>query len=269
MAKVRKSYPGIPILLISGEPISDEQNDIVKSADGFLSKPFSVDDLNEYICAGIDLRNAVKELTVFLKDPKKIRDAMKASGSHFDKFIDKSDVLSRLDAFITSREPNNIIRQLEGGFYINRHNTSYNSLYIMTTISSRNLYLKNKLKNCLTYLENNKPSNDMLFLLAVSAEFDMKLAKIINRVKFIEDFKKKGLNKLLYNKFFYRNAFRKSIVLESDLELFGSMENKRSTAGLCLSYNLMKFSSNLFDCYKFELVGTHHKSESRPPTISM
>jgi len=89
----------------------------------------------------------------------------------------------------------------------------------------------------------------------------MKLAKIINRVKFIEDFKKKGLNKLLYNKFFYRNAFRKSIVLESDLELFGSMENKRSTAGLCLSYNLMKFSSNLFDCYKFELVGTHHKSE--------
>ena len=104
MAKVRKSYPGIPILLISGEPISDEQNDVVKSADGFLAKPFSVDDLNEYICAGIDLRNAMKELTVFLKDPKKIRDAMKASGSHFDKFIDKKSTSAARDVHVRIQE---------------------------------------------------------------------------------------------------------------------------------------------------------------------
>jgi len=92
MRKIRKQYPGVPILLISGEPMSDEQAEIVKTADGFLAKPFSVDELNEYICSGIDLRNSMKELIACMKNPKKIRDAMSAKASNLSKFVEKSSV---------------------------------------------------------------------------------------------------------------------------------------------------------------------------------
>jgi DNA-binding NtrC family response regulator len=88
MRKIRKQNPSIPILLISGEPMSDEQAEVVKTADGFLAKPFGIDELNDYICRGIDLRNSMKELISCLKNPKKIRDAM----TNLVKFVDKSSI---------------------------------------------------------------------------------------------------------------------------------------------------------------------------------
>jgi CheY-like chemotaxis protein len=87
MTKIRKHHPDIPILLISGEPMSDEQQAVARIADGFLAKPFSVDELNDYICGGIDLRNAMKELVPALKEPKKIREAMAAKPAALEKFI--------------------------------------------------------------------------------------------------------------------------------------------------------------------------------------
>ena len=90
MQKIRKQYPSVPILLISGEPMSDDQAEIVKTADGFLAKPFGIDELNNYICSGIDLRNSMKELIACMKNPKKIREAMNAQGSTLGKFVDKA-----------------------------------------------------------------------------------------------------------------------------------------------------------------------------------
>ncbi|MEI6833157.1 MAG: response regulator [bacterium] len=90
MLKIRKQYPSIPILLISGEPMSDDQAEIVKTADGFLAKPFGIDELNNYICSGIDLRNSMKELIACMKNPKKIREAINAKGSNLGKFVDKT-----------------------------------------------------------------------------------------------------------------------------------------------------------------------------------
>lgn len=92
MRKIRKQNPSIPILLISGEPMSDEQADIVKTADGFLAKPFGIDELNDYICRGIDLRNSMKELIACLKNPKKIRDAMTAKPADLIRFVEKSSI---------------------------------------------------------------------------------------------------------------------------------------------------------------------------------
>lgn len=89
----------------------------------------------------------------------------------------------------------------------------------------------------------------------------MKLTKIINKSKLLEDLRKKNLNKFLYNKFFYRKSFRKNIVLESDLELFGSIEKAKSIVGSCQSYHLTQFSSHLFEQYKFELINLKQKPE--------
>ncbi|MCX6118145.1 MAG: response regulator, partial [Proteobacteria bacterium] len=87
MSKIRRLHPDIPILLISGEPISEEQEVNLKNADGFLPKPFSVDQLNDFIHFGADLRQVLKELSTFLKDPKKVREAFTAKDQGFAKFV--------------------------------------------------------------------------------------------------------------------------------------------------------------------------------------
>jgi DNA-binding NtrC family response regulator len=98
MTKIRKHHPDIPVLLISGEPMSDAQQEIVNSADGFLAKPFTVDELNDYMGRGIDLRNAMKELIPHLKDTKKIRDAIKAKPADLEKLVKKGTTLPAKEA---------------------------------------------------------------------------------------------------------------------------------------------------------------------------
>lgn len=104
MQKIRKQYPSVPILLISGEPMSDEQSEIVKTADGFLAKPFGIDELNNYICSGIDLRNSMKELILVLKNPKKIREAMNSKETNLARFVEKSAFEAAKNAHAKIRE---------------------------------------------------------------------------------------------------------------------------------------------------------------------
>jgi DNA-binding NtrC family response regulator len=107
MTKVRKAHPDIPVLLISGEPMSDEQKKMIALADGFLAKPFTVDELNQYILGGIDLRNEMKKLLPHLKDPKKIRETFDAKPDAISKLVkkgDKADVDSCLAAIKSLRK---------------------------------------------------------------------------------------------------------------------------------------------------------------------
>lgn len=92
MTKIRKNHADIPILLISGEPMDSAQQEIFDSADGFLAKPFTIEELNDYMCRGIDLRNAMKEMLPLLKDKKKIRQAMKAKPAELEKLILKGSI---------------------------------------------------------------------------------------------------------------------------------------------------------------------------------
>lgn len=92
MKKIRKLHPEIPILLISGEPITEEMAETVGSSDGFLAKPFSVDDLNSYLNRGVDLHLAMKELATLLNDPSKIRTAMACTDESIRKHVEKDSV---------------------------------------------------------------------------------------------------------------------------------------------------------------------------------
>ncbi len=92
MEKIRKAHPDIPILLISGEPMNEEQQKQLEDADGFLAKPFSVDQLNNFIHLGADLRQFYKDITPCLKDAKKIRDVLTAGDSAFDKLMKKEEL---------------------------------------------------------------------------------------------------------------------------------------------------------------------------------
>jgi DNA-binding NtrC family response regulator len=74
MKKVRLHDPAIPVFLVSGALLTDEQmGTIDDKADGFLKKPFSIDDLHDFISNGLKVRDIYKELFTLLPDNKKFR----------------------------------------------------------------------------------------------------------------------------------------------------------------------------------------------------
>lgn len=73
MRKVRRHDPSIPFLLLSGALLSENQQDASDQADGYLRKPFSVDELHAFIEHGISLRDKYKRLSELLTNPKDIR----------------------------------------------------------------------------------------------------------------------------------------------------------------------------------------------------
>jgi DNA-binding NtrC family response regulator len=74
LTKARRMDPTIPFLLISGELLNDEQKDLLQQSDGFLAKPFTIDQLNDFINQGMALRDKLNEICKLIKDPHKIRD---------------------------------------------------------------------------------------------------------------------------------------------------------------------------------------------------
>ncbi len=78
MKRVRKHDPAIPMLMISGALLSEEQSTAAgEDADGYLRKPFSVDDLHAFIEKGMQLREQLKRLSDMLTDKKQIREVVR------------------------------------------------------------------------------------------------------------------------------------------------------------------------------------------------
>lgn len=78
MKRVRKHDPSIPVLMISGALLTEEQSKAAdEEADGYLRKPFSVDDLHSFIGQGMQLRDNYKRLSEMLPDKKLIRDVLR------------------------------------------------------------------------------------------------------------------------------------------------------------------------------------------------
>ncbi len=77
LKRVRKHDPAIPMLMISGALLSDDQKlSAEEDADGYLRKPFSVDDLHSFIEKGMQLRDKYKKLSEYLDDKKSFRDVL-------------------------------------------------------------------------------------------------------------------------------------------------------------------------------------------------
>jgi CheY-like chemotaxis protein len=86
MRKVRRHDPSIPFLLISGALLSDDQTKKSDQADGYLRKPFSVDELHSFIEHGVFLRDKYKRLAELLIDPAMIRKVL-TGRVKIEKFI--------------------------------------------------------------------------------------------------------------------------------------------------------------------------------------
>lgn len=60
--KVRKFDASIPILLISGAALTPKEEEEAQKADGYLRKPFSMDELHDFIQVGLKRRKTIKDL---------------------------------------------------------------------------------------------------------------------------------------------------------------------------------------------------------------
>lgn len=77
LKRVRKHDSAIPMLMISGALLTEEQKQSAEDdADGYLRKPFSVDELHAFIEKGMQLREKYKKLADLLDDKKSFRDVL-------------------------------------------------------------------------------------------------------------------------------------------------------------------------------------------------
>ncbi len=92
LQKIKKVDPSIPVFLVSGALLTEEQKDFIsQEVDGFLKKPFSVEEFHLYISRGLQLREIYRPLFAvtrtkkhfmeLLKNKVELKDAIKR-GSH-------------------------------------------------------------------------------------------------------------------------------------------------------------------------------------------
>jgi len=77
MKRVRKHDAAIPFMVVTGAMLTDEERKICEEdTDGYLKKPFSVDELHAFIDSGMQLREQYVKLLAMLPDKKHFRDLL-------------------------------------------------------------------------------------------------------------------------------------------------------------------------------------------------
>ena len=79
MKRVRKHDTSIPVLLISGALLNQDEEDLLNEADGYLRKPFNVDQLHDFINNGLLRREKMKQLATLVSDKKQLRNLLKGT----------------------------------------------------------------------------------------------------------------------------------------------------------------------------------------------
>ena len=78
MAKVRAYDPTIPVMIISGALDEEQELFVQGEADGLLRKPFSVDELHQFIDMAMDRREKLRRLGELCGDKAVVRKIRKA-----------------------------------------------------------------------------------------------------------------------------------------------------------------------------------------------
>ncbi len=92
LAKVKRFSSAIPVVLVTGAMLDAEQEAYCKEhADGFLRKPFDVDDLHSIIELNLQKRRDLLALQLLCKNPKSFKDLLTGKAS-LDKTVKKQDI---------------------------------------------------------------------------------------------------------------------------------------------------------------------------------
>lgn len=100
MKKVRNYDPSIPVFLISGALLDEEQSTNVDNmADGFLKKPFTIDELHSFIDRGLQIRTLYRELYSLVPEKKKFQKLVRREESA--EILKKEDVREKVSDILT------------------------------------------------------------------------------------------------------------------------------------------------------------------------
>ena len=104
LKKVKNIDATIPVMLVSGALLTEEQeNEIHEKADGFLKKPFTIDELHDLIEFGMQRREKLLNLNKIIDDTKKLKAILTGKASlkrnvseaNFDEANDIFDSLQK------------------------------------------------------------------------------------------------------------------------------------------------------------------------------
>jgi DNA-binding NtrC family response regulator len=92
MKRIRRHDPTIPVLLVSGALLSEIQEQLADGeSDGYLRKPFNVDDLHDFINRGLLMREKYKLISEKMIDKKLFRRLLKGKIKTEKVIIDMKD----------------------------------------------------------------------------------------------------------------------------------------------------------------------------------
>lgn len=101
LRKIRRGHPSVPVYLISGALLDDSKmKTIDRHADGFLRKPFSIDDLHSMIQLGMVKRQKLKDLGELITDTEQLRNILNGRAS-VNKFLVDASKQSEAKELIT------------------------------------------------------------------------------------------------------------------------------------------------------------------------
>jgi len=96
LKRIRNFDASIPVFLISGEFVDEEKQEKIDNlADGFLRKPFTVDEIQDFINLGLKKRKMLLELSALVSDNKTLLDLLRGKAS--TSRLKKPDLIERAD----------------------------------------------------------------------------------------------------------------------------------------------------------------------------
>jgi DNA-binding NtrC family response regulator len=101
LKKIRNENASIPVFLISGALLTNEQLKLIEeTADGFLKKPFTVEEIQEFIDLGMKKRELLKQLSEIITDNEQLLAVLKGK-SKAEKAINNNEQLGKANEILT------------------------------------------------------------------------------------------------------------------------------------------------------------------------
>ncbi len=101
LKKIKRINSAIPVIMVSGALLNEKQQETVdECADGYVKKPFDVDELHSAIKKGLEQREGLKFLGEVITPNKNLRDVIQGK-SKAKKFVDDVEALAKVEALLS------------------------------------------------------------------------------------------------------------------------------------------------------------------------
>ncbi len=105
MKKIKRKDLTIPVLLISGAFLVEDKESLLKEADGYLRKPFSIDELHQFIQEGMEKRNHLSRLLSIVENQRNLKKLL-AGNAKLEKVVSTELAKEAQEIFLAMKKSN-------------------------------------------------------------------------------------------------------------------------------------------------------------------